>query len=214
MERLIDRLISQLDTLIPFLELSSHDVFNLISKAHRNWLSPHGEDSLPESFEMYYQQINHAAFILGYSYAEAFLSDLTRQIYRKRPQMMPSNKELKFDEVLKVDTYENVLEIMIDKEVTSIFYQSVEKIADDFRTKFSLDWPEDEKDQMITASFIRNCIVHNHAIVDSRLENWSSKYQKGDTICLDSPDVNAYGWVIRRFAQNLYERAESGLLKE
>ncbi len=213
MERLIDRLISQLDTLIPFLELSSPDVFELISKAHRDWLSLDGKKSLPESYEMYRQQINHAAFLLGYSYAEAFLTDLVRQIYRKHPQMIPEKKQLSSYEVLSVDTYDDVFGIMIDNAASSIFYQNVAHIADDFVKKFSLDWPKEERGQLITASRIRNCIVHNDAIVDSKLEKANSRYRKGDAICLDSSDVNTYGLAIRHLAENLYERVESGLLK-
>ena len=212
MDNLLKRLITQLDALIPFLALSHKVVFDLIKKEHGIWFSPEAEESLPNTYSIYQKQVSHAAFLLGYSYSEAFLADLIRQIYMCNPRMLPEEKQLKFIELRKVKSYKAVLKLMIDKEVTSVFAKNMEAVADYFGEKLSLKWPEEEKNKTIVASFIRNCIIHNLAIADSKLSE-KSNYNVGGKIILSPSEVHSYGLVIRTLARNLYERAEKAFLK-
>ena len=50
---------------------------------------------------VYKVQIIRSAFLLGYSYFEAFLADLIREIYCVRRTILPQEKALKFSEVLQ-----------------------------------------------------------------------------------------------------------------
>src|SRR5262249_6748579 len=117
MSDLLTRLTNQLDSLVPFLALAHKEVFEVVGEGYGDWLSDEQQSTLPESFQIFERQIAHGAFLVGYSYAEAFLGDLVRLIYLKNPQMLPRDKELKFSEVLDQDSYENVLAYMINKEV-------------------------------------------------------------------------------------------------
>ena len=78
---LLDRLISQLDTLISFLALSRKEVFNTIQSHHDQWFSADENDAVPDTYAVYQTQVTHGAFLLGYSYMEAFLGDL--EVIRK-----------------------------------------------------------------------------------------------------------------------------------
>ena len=211
-ENLLSRLIDQLNTLVPFLALAHRDVFNLIKREHAVWFSLEAERSLPESYSVYRRNVAHGAFLLGYSYTEAFLSDLLRQIYLRNPRMLPEDKQLTFGEVGRMRSYSAVLRSMVGKEVNSVFAQSMEAIANYFERKLSLPWPEGPKMQTIRASLLRNCILHNSAIVDSRLARVAD-YHEGNTITLRPEEVHSYGLSVRALAPDLYARAEAAFLR-
>ncbi|MEW6360297.1 MAG: hypothetical protein AB1696_28445 [Planctomycetota bacterium] len=214
----------QLDALIPFLALSHEDVFRLIRDERAVWPFEGAEDSLPSSYDTYRVQVTHGAFLLGYSYSEAFLADLVREIYTKKPSMLSKDKgkdegkeqdkQLQFSEILKVSCYKEVLTLMIEKEVLAVFrhQKGMAGVAEYFEKKPKLKWPEQEKEKAIRASLIRNCIIHNLAIADSMLAEVSD-YREGDEIALTVSDVHQYGLVIRSLARDLYTRAEAGILR-
>ena len=111
MKSLLDRLIYQLDTLIPFIGISYRDVFDLIQKEKNIWFHD-DQEKLPKTYETYRKQINHSAFILGYSYFEAFLNDLAKEIFLSRPSMLASNKTIKFEDVTNSSSYPVFLAIV------------------------------------------------------------------------------------------------------
>lgn len=211
-DNLLKRLISQLDALVPFLALSHKDVFKLIKRDHGIWFSREDEKTLPSAYATYRKQVTHGAFLLGYSYSEAFLSDLVRQIYRHNPCMLPNEKELKFSELHKVKSYNAVLNLMIEKEAASVFNQGMKFISDYFKRKLTISWPEEEENKAIVASLLRNCIIHNLSVADSRLAE-ISEYNVGDVIDLKPSDVHLYGLAMRTLARNIYTCAHRSFLK-
>lgn len=203
---LLHRLTSQLDTLIPFLAISHQEVFELMSKERYIWFSTNQQDSFPNSHEMYQAQITCSAFLLGYSYSEVFLADLVREIYRLNPKMLPRDKQLKFSEILESSTYEEIINSMIEREILALFYQSMEKIIEYFENKLRLKWPEEYKKEVIIASLIRNCIMHNMGRCENRLSE-ISKYKIGEEILLSESDVHSFGIVARNLSRSLYNQA-------
>jgi hypothetical protein len=210
-QSLFDRLVAQLDTLVPFLALAHGEVFDLIRHDHGVWLSRKAERSLPESYLIYRRQVTHGAFLLGYSYSEAFLADLVREIYISNPRMLPEEKQLTFGELRKVRCYKAVVRSMIEKEVASVFAQRMQEIANYFERKLTLSWPNGLKEKAIMASLLRNCIIHNLGRADSRLGE-VSHYSVGDTIALEPRDVHSYGLSARALGRHLYEQAQSAFL--
>ncbi len=207
MGTLYDRIIAQLDTLVPFLALAREEVFDLIHDEHRQWFPAGQRGALPKTFLSYRTQVAHSAFLLGYSYFEAFLSDLAREVFRRRPMMLPQSKELKYSDVLNRKDYGQVLEYMVEREVVAIFYNSMEKIAEYFEDRLSLHWPrKGNKLFVVEASLVRNCIVHNGARIDRRLAEFSGR-KEGAMISLDSSEVHSYGIEARDFAYKIYEQA-------
>ncbi|MFQ5962906.1 MAG: hypothetical protein ACE5KZ_01315 [Candidatus Scalinduaceae bacterium] len=203
MDNLLKRLIDQLDTLIPFLAISHKDVFKLIQKEKNILLQVSQQSSLPNTYKIYRSQIAHSSLLLGYSYFGAFLADLVRKIYKSNPQMLPKEKQLKFNEILDVKDYNSVLDLMIEKEVIELFYQRAEKIIEYFEKKLKLTWQKEQKLSFVKVSCIRNCIIHSMSKADNRLSE-VSKYKVGKKIELDSSDVHSFGITAREFARNLY----------
>jgi hypothetical protein len=205
MDDLLNRLINQLNTLIPFIGISQEDVFQLIQREKQVWF-PNNEDSFPDNYDIYKTQINHSAFLLGYSYFEAFLSDLAKFIFLSQPSMLSMNKELKFKEIIKVNNYDEVKIIMINKVLLEHFNNSVEDVMDNlFNKKLQLKCSDDFKENFIRASRLRNCIMHNMGIVDYRLAEVSD-YREGDTIKLTSSQVHSFGNYARNDARNLWKQ--------
>lgn len=204
---MLDRVIAQFDTLIPFLAISREDIFNLINKEKGVWF-PQNETAWPDSYVIYRTQINHSAFLLGYSYFEAFLADLVREIYLIRPKMLPIDKQLKYGEILKTTNYNAILELMIEREIIDLFYKRMDEVISYFNDKLTLEWLSEYRIETIVTSYIRNCIVHNLNRADYRLSQASTKYKVGDLIELGSSDVHSFGIKVRQLVRHLYNQAE------
>ena len=205
-EDLLGRFIGQLDTLIPFLAISRADVFHLLQNQGHVWFDQHQQGAFPRTYQVYQNQVCHSAFLLGFSYFEAFLADLVRQIYFRNPKMLPRDKQLKFDEILAAETYEGTLNTMVEKELLAIFYKNMEDIIEYFSSKLRLQWPASERKSVVLASHLRNCIVHNNGRADRRLANLT-EYEEGAEIVLGESDVNRYGISARTLARDLHRQA-------
>ena len=201
MDHLYNRLIGQLDSLISFLALTHREAFDLIGR-YGERLPEWQQGSLPETYALYQTQVAHSAFLLGYSYYEAFLSDLARQIYTHTPTMLPPEKKLDFSEILEHPEREQLLAYMIDKEILSVFYLSFEKVIECFQKKFTLTWPEHFVEQAVEASLLRNCIIHNNARVDARLSA-SGKWKMNSEINLTAMQVHEFGLIARKVCGEL-----------
>jgi hypothetical protein len=212
MESLYDRVISQLDTLVPFLAVGHEEVFETIRRHQADWFPPNEGQPLPDTYRMYQIQVSHAAFLLGYSYFEAFLGDLVKQIYHARPRMLPREKDLKFKEVLDCGAYDEVISLMVKKEVFAPLYNSMEKIVNYFDKRLSIQFGNitDTRD-IIKASLLRNCLIHNMAHADSRLAA-VSRWSEGSFIDLEPSEVHSLGLVGRRISANIFQQAESKFL--
>lgn len=206
MDNLLNRLTYQLNTLIPFIAISHEEVFELLQKEKVVWFDDSSQGALPDSYSIYCTQVNHAAFLLGYSYFEVFLTDLLREAFLSNPKMLPKNKQLKFNEILDVDSYESILRLMIEKEVIDLFYQSMEKVIEYFETKLHLSWLDEHKNDFLVASYLRNCIIHNMSRANLPLSK-VSEYEEGEIIELSSSRVHSFGIAARELSRNLYKQS-------
>jgi len=62
---MVERLISQLDTLVPFLGLAQEEIFQKIHDENQGWFSEQDRKSLPETFSAYKNQISVSALFVG-----------------------------------------------------------------------------------------------------------------------------------------------------
>ncbi len=205
MKNILDRLISQLDTLIPFIATSYRDVFNLIQKEKSIWFHD-DQEKLPKTYEIYRKQINHSAFILGYSYFEAFLNDLAKEIFLSRPSMLASNKTIKFEDVTNSSSYNEIILKLINKELSELFYMNIEDIIEYFSQKLNLTFLEDEKEKLIEASLLRNCIIHNLGVANARLAILAD-YTEGREFEISASKVHDFGIFARTLVRKIYQEA-------
>lgn len=206
MSNVLQRLIAQLDALVPYLSLAHKDVFQLVAGEYDNWCSGIATVPFPSNFDAFSAQVNHSAFVLGYSYFDAFLADLMRAIYLSRPKMLPNGKKLTFESIIDAGDYDAVVNKMIEHEVYEAMHGSIPEIQRYFSDKFSIAWPTANAGELATASLIRNCIVHNNSLCDARLAKVNG-WELNQQICLTTSEVHRYGLAIREVVRHLYEDA-------
>lgn len=207
MESLLLRVTSQLDALVPFLSIAHSEVFDLVSGEYESWCNGGEHVPFPDTFEAFTSQIAHSAFVLGYSYFDAFLADLMREIYRSQPKILPLKKTLSFQDILGAGDYSGVLKKMIDNEVYEAMHGSILQIQRYYNDKFDILWPSVHLGDLETASLIRNCIVHNNALVDQKLAQ-KTGWEFGSRIKVSIEDVHRYGIAIRDVVDYVYNDAK------
>jgi hypothetical protein len=196
--------ISQLDGLVVFLSAAHAEVFQTIKQNELTWFPESQNPKLPETFESYRVTVSNAAFLLGYAYFEAFLADLARDIYLQRPTLLPREKQITFKEVLGTESKAEILQLMIEKEIRSVFYGKIETVRTHFDKIFHTPWPAST--QIIEASRMRNCLMHNGGIVNEYLSE-VSKRVVNSSIRLESDEVHGFGIMARTIARSIWDEA-------
>lgn len=205
---MIDRFILQLDTLVPFLALAHKDIFSKIHDENQEWFTEQQRKTIPETYSSYKNQVSVSAFLLGYSYFEAFIADLAKKILLARPMLLPKNKNITFSDVINSGSYETLLEKMVEQHVFSVMYDSIENISEYYAEKLHITWPKNnESHSVVKASLIRNCYMHNGGIVDLRLHE-KFGIELGSEIILNPSEVHGYGIAIRQIAHEIYDQAK------
>jgi len=201
-DHLYIRFIGQLDTLIPLLGLAHEEIYSALHENYAEWFSAEQQATLPGSFKEYCIQVSHAAFLLGYSYAEAFITDLIWAVYHCRRDLLPPDKALKFSEVLPLGDYERIIMKMIDNTLGDM--NSLEKKMHHLETRLGLKVPQAE--ELLKAHTARNALVHNSGRVN-RPQASTSQWQLGDIVELTAYDVHDFGITAREYAAEVSDKA-------
>jgi len=202
--RLTKRLVAQLDTLVPFLALSHREVFEVLKEKYEGWYTDNRRSTLPNTFKEYGHQVAHAAFLLGYSYAEAFITDLVFEVYNARRDLIPSEKQLRFGEVLQLRNFADVVRHMVESTIGDM--NSLEAKLLHLENKFGWELPEAEK--LLDSHVARNALVHNAGQIN-REPPAGSRWHSGDWIQLSVDDVHHFGIMARALARALGDRART-----
>ena len=210
---MIKNFILQLDTLVPFLGLAHEEIFSKIHDENQEWFTDQQRKSLPDTFTAYKNQVSVSAFLLGYSYFEAFVADLAKKILLARPALLPKNKNLTYGEVIDAQTYDILLEKLVEQHVFSVMYNSVERISEYYAKSLHINWPNyDDGYSVEKAALIRNCYMHNGGLVDARLHE-KFGLEIGSKIILSPGEVHRYGIAVRRIAYEIYDQAKRNHLQ-
>ena len=202
----LDRLIDQLDALIPFITTSEKDVFDLLNRERAEWFF-HAPEALPRAYELYRKQINHAAIVLGYSYFENFLSELLTEILHSRPEMLPRNKEIMYSDIIGKSSIDDVIEVMIKKELLELFYMSMSDIITKLCEKYNFTINNIESELLCKFSLIRNCIIHNSSCADERLAEYDG-FNLGEEFEIRYPEIHEIGLKLRSLVRRMYTEAQ------
>ena len=201
-DRLRTRLVAQLDSLVPFLALSHREVFDVLKRGYAGWYTDDRRSTLPNTFKEYSHQVAHAAFLLGYSYAEAFVTDLICEVYSARRDLLPKEKQLPFGEVLQLSDFEEVVRHMIESTIGDM--NSLEAKVVHLENRFG--WQIPQAARLQDAHVARNALVHNAGHVN-REPPEGSRWRSGDRVRLSASDVHEFGILTRAFVREVCERA-------
>lgn len=200
-DHLYIRLIGQFDSLIPFLGLTHEEIFLTLQENCIDWFSDKQQLALPNTFNQYSVQVSHAGFLLGYSYVEAFITDLIREIFNARRDLLPQEKSLKFIDILPLENYEQIIIKMIDSTLGDM--NSLEKKVLRLE-KLGLQVTQSEK--IIEGHTVRHALIHNSGRIN-REQSPTSQWKIGDVIELTSSDVNNFGLAAREYALKISNKA-------
>lgn len=207
MKTLLDILIGQLDTRVPFISLSRADVFQLLNEHRGAWFGEN-EQALPAAYTSYRRQVNHSAVLPGYPYLENFLVGLLAQILRHRPAMLPRGRKVDYAEILDSPDKSTLIDKLIERELHELFYRSMEEIIKELRERYNFTITEEKERRLIEASLIRNCIMHNSSRADSRLSRHGG-LPEGEEFEVSAADVHSSGIALRTLVRRMYNEAQA-----
>ncbi|MES2110738.1 MAG: hypothetical protein V4577_18415 [Bacteroidota bacterium] len=145
----------------------------------------------------------------------AFLTDLIIACLKKQPKkLLPDSKSqnkdktLTYQQLLLADSYETLLNELIEKEVRNIMYKSMHEILDYLKRKLKLKWDASINEEIIVANRIRNCCMHNNCLADKALVK-DPRFKEGQEIELDAGVVHSFGIKARQFTRQLWESANT-----
>ena len=199
-----DIFISQLDGLVVFLAAAHKEVFQTIKQYELTWFPESQDPRLPATFESYQVAVCNGAFLLGYGYFEAFLADLAKEIYLRRPGMLPKDRQVTFKDVLGAGSKADIIRLMIEKEIRNVFSGPIEDVQNYFEQKLQLTWPM--QTEILVASRLRNCLMHNGSLVDERLAEVCDRVA-GSPIRLEVGEVHSFGIKARNFSRMIWDEA-------
>jgi hypothetical protein len=188
-----DYLIKQLDLLIGFLSVSDEAVYDQIKHHDKYELGWTIEQLYENEYENFKNHICSSAILLGFAHIEDFIikclekflianpdkntTKVTYQVIKERGSSLISHlaeeqsRQLKFSEKIK----------FIEKHLPAIDAQIISDV------KLMND--------------IRNCLMHNNAIADIRVQ---PHYKCGEKIIFTSFEANLFGVKARKFALELW----------
>lgn len=206
MENLTERLTGQLDSLVPFLELSRDQVFSLVQAEYEGWVSRERQTTLPANADIHRTQVSHAAFLLGFSYFEAFVADTIRLLLRNRPVMLPREKKVTFGEILDLPEPAELIEFLVEREVRDVMFGSLDSVRKYFSRRLNVEWPAFPR--LAEAAAIRNSIIHNLSRASDALVAVDPRWSPGQEIALVPADVHSFGLAAREFVREFWPLVE------
>jgi hypothetical protein len=202
-ENLLSNFIEKLDSLIILLRFSREEIYKTLPHNFLLW----GESKEIEiNYLKYREQILDSTTILGCSYFENFLQDFFRALFRFNPASLPNKKKIEIDIIKKVKTYDEIIDSIIDIEIHETFYKSISEIITILIEKFGFEISSDEIESIQTGFLIRNCLIHNKRLYDSRLAETLRRPIQTE-IEINETEIHDLGLVLRNFSRNIYEQA-------
>lgn len=140
----------------------------------------------------------------AYAMFEGYLSDLLRARLRKHPQLLGSHREIKYEQVFAAAHKDELINTMVEREIRDLmylpFFGLIKKMRDQLGFRFLTDKYDDRVNCL---SLLRNCLLHNHSKVDSKLATARPSLYEGDKLQLAMEDVSETVNVLRKFAYEI-----------
>jgi len=138
-----------------------------------------------------------------YAMFEGYLSAIIRARLRQHPRLMSGQRELKYEQVFLTESKETLIESMIEREMRELMYLSLPDLCESCEIKWdsSLSPTNRMNSELLVA--IKNCLLHNRAIVDVKLAGCRPTLLKGERLSVSEEDVTSAVNVLRKFAYQI-----------
>lgn len=125
----------------------------------------------------------------------SYLSDVIQLAIRENPEILKSQEAIKIEEILSFRSYNEILDYIIDKKLTDLSYQGIDKIQEYISNRLGIrEFCTSEQKKILKITIeSRNIISHNRGIInDIFLSRTNSherfKFQKGEKLNLRLDD--------------------------
>ncbi len=122
-----------------------------------------------------------------------YVTDLLSAIFRKRPETLKSNDQIRLDQVLAHDDMDALISFIADKKVNELAYQSMVDLKRYLKERLGFDLfkNEEQENEIIRAVLIRNHLVHTRGRISEKLLKTYSdpKLEVGDEIKLGTSET-------------------------
>lgn len=157
--------------------------------------------------------------VLVHAYAlfDNYLTSLLRSVLVRRPEMLGTSKQISYGDVLECyPSMERLIDRLAEKEIRELAYKSLRDQLAVMRTRFGFrNLTKEFDDSIVEASLLRNCIVHNHGIADTRLaSDCPDAYTVGSPIMADKALADRTIATCRKFSVAIDREAEQVHLTE
>lgn len=185
----------QLNLIIGFLDVSDKSVYETIKSHDKFELGIPIDDLYGNDYKNFQNHITTSALILGFTHFEDFLTKMVNKILIKYPGKNKIKVGINKFEQLGAN-YKVSLAGEQAKKLT--FVEKVKLVKNTFS-----DFDENLIEKTEFVNWMRNCLMHNNGFADEKLK---PKFSSGDKIILTSGEINGYGLMARRFAEEIWHK--------
>lgn len=130
-----------------------------------------------------------------------YLSELLREIFRSKPEILRSGDQERLDFVLQFETMEEFIEALVERKVERLAFLGIRDLNEFFKERLGFALGSKEQLQNIhEAVEIRNIIVHNRGVISPTFKRRLPSF-KG---CVGEP-VNVDYEMSKRYCHSLEE---------
>jgi hypothetical protein len=150
------------------------------------------------------------------SFYEAFVKDYLKEILVFRRELLFSKKTLTFEEAASVQSIDELISYMAEKEVEGLAYESVDDLAKYFDDKLNINIVKTFVLWSIIreASYRRNIIVHNRGITNKIYCIKTGHKKIGEDLQTDIAYVIAVTDAVKAFLDFLHETVKRKFTKD
>jgi hypothetical protein len=137
---------------------------------------------------------------------ENFVKNCLRLYYFIEPNALKSKKTLDYELIINSKSREEIISIIIEKELTEIFYKSIDDANDYLKNKISLDLKQNPKWNAFRERFFRrNILTHNDGISNSTYSSKMNKDELGKSLTVNTNYLGETVILFTEFNQLIYD---------
>lgn len=121
--------------------------------------------------------LNDLVVVHAMTLLEGFIKSYLSRVFEHKPQFLKSNRQVSVEKLIGIRSGKSLRRLLIDKEIESIGYKSITKLADYLDKHFGIDMTKqfNGHTDLLRLSDFRNFIVHVDSIDDHVRHSKSKK---------------------------------------
>jgi len=150
------------------------------------------------------------AFVHAYTLFENYLRGILSLRLHAHPQQIGVKKQITYAEIFASASKEEIMEWIIDRELSQLMYEPIESLLAKMRDTFGFRNLSDTHDDAIRRlALTRNCLMHNAGKVSDKLAKTDSALTEGQQITIQSKTISEAIHTYRTFCLEVDQGFES-----